>query len=226
MIVNMEAPQPRRRRPAKAAYHHGDLPRALVEAAWRLIEEGGAPRLTLRAAAEAAGVSAAAPYRHFVDREALLAAVLAAGFRELARRTDEARRAAREPLAGLRAVGLAYVAFAADHPRIYRLMFGGECDKARHPDLLAAGHAAMSVLIESVAACRTAGRLVTDDVLAVALAGWSLSHGLASLHADGMLAGMPGTLPDTAATLIGFLVDGVRSRPARKATSSTRRRKA
>jgi AcrR family transcriptional regulator len=222
-IVNMT--QGRTRKPARPAraYHHGDLRRALVEAAQQLIEQGASPRLTLREAAQAAGVSVAAPYRHFADREALLAAVLAAGFRELARRTDEARRAAADPMAALVGVGLAYVAFAGDHPRIYRLMFGAECDKANHPDLMAAGHEALSVLVDAVIACKAAGLIGDADVHEVSLAGWSLSHGLASLHADGLLAtSMPGDLHAQARALIGILVDGVRPRGSQQ---SKRRKK-
>jgi len=223
MGVNMSQ-RHRSKKPLKAGYHHGDLPRALLEAAQRLIEAGGSARLTLRAAAQAAGVSVAAPYRHFADREALLAAVLAQGFRELARRTDSARRAAPDPMAGLMAVGLAYVGFAADHPSIYRLMFGPECDKSAHPDLMAAGHEALAVLIDAVAACKDSGLIVDADVQQVALAGWALSHGLASLHADGILADtMPGDLDTTARALFGMLVDGVRPRtrirPARRGVS-------
>jgi AcrR family transcriptional regulator len=207
-------------RPAKA-YHHGDLRRALVEAAQQLIEQGASPRLTLRDAAQAAGVSVAAPYRHFADREALLAAVLATGFRELTRRTDEARRAAADPMAALVGVGLAYVAFAGDHPRIYRLMFGAECDKAHHPDLMAAGHEAMSVLVDAVTHCKAAGLIGDADVHEVALAGWSMSHGLASLHADGLLAtSLPGDLQAHARALIDILVDGIRPRAAQQARRS------
>jgi AcrR family transcriptional regulator len=210
-IVNMAS---RKRTPApRTAYHHGDLRNALVDAAERLIESGGGARLTLRAAAEAAGVSVAAPYRHFADREALLAAVLAQGFRELARRTATACRAAAEPMDALVAVGLAYVAFAADRPAIYRLMFGPECDKAAHPDLMAAGHEAFGVLVEAVAQARAAGLIGDADPHAVALAGWSMSHGLASLHADGILAAtLPVDLPTAARALMGMLVDGVRPR--------------
>jgi len=199
--------------PAKAAYHHGDLPHALIEAAQRLIESGGSARLTLREAAQAAGVSVAAPYRHFADREALLAAVLAQGFRELAQRTDHARRAAPDAMASLLAVGLAYVRFAADRPAIYRLMFGPECDKAAHADLMAAGHEALAVLVDAVVACKSAGLIGDADVQQVALAGWAMSHGLASLHADGILAtAMPVALDTTAHTLFGMLIDGVRPR--------------
>jgi AcrR family transcriptional regulator len=219
------AQRSRSRSRTKAAYHHGDLPRALVEAAQQLIESGGYARLTLRETAQAVGVSVAAPYRHFADREALLAAVLAGGFRELARRTDSARRVAPDAMAGLMAVGLAYVAFAADHPSIYRLMFGRECDKSTHPELMAAGHEALAVLMDAVAACKAAGLIGNADVQQVALAAWSLSHGLASLHADGMLAArMPGDLDATARTLMRMLVDGVRSRPAPKRSANRERR--
>lgn len=224
MIVNM-AQRSRSKSASKAAYHHGDLPHALIEAAQRLIESGGYARLTLRETAQAAGVSVAAPYRHFADREALLAAVLAKGFGELARRTDSARRAAPDAMAGLLAVGLAYVAFAADHPSIYRLMFGPECDKSAHPELMAAGHSALAVLLDAVAACKAAGLIGNADVQQVALAGWSLSHGLASLHADGILAAtMPGDLDAIARTLMLMLVDGVRPRPAPGKSSARRRR--
>lgn len=222
MLVNMALPS-RSKRPPKPAYHHGDLARALVEAAQRLIEAGGYARLTLRDTARAAGVSVAAPYRHFADREALLAAVLASGFAELARRTDAARRAETDAMAGLVAVGLAYVGFAADHPSIYRLMFGPECDKSAHPDLMAAGHQALAVLIDAVAACKAAGLIGDADVQQVALAGWSLSHGLASLHADGILAAsLPQDLNASARALMQMLVDGVRPRPAAAARRGKR----
>jgi len=225
MIVNM-AQRSRSKSSPKPAYHHGDLPRALVTAAQQLIESGGYARLTLRETAQAAGVSVAAPYRHFADREALLAAVLAEGFRELARRTDDARRSAPDPMSGLMAVGLAYVAFAAEHPSIYRLMFGPECDKSSHPDLMAAGHAALGVLMDAVAACKTAGLIGNADVQQVALAGWSMSHGLASLHADGILAAaMPAEIDATARALIRMLVDGVRPRPKPGKSAVRRSRK-
>lgn len=199
-----------RKRPA---YHHGDLAHALVEAAEKLIETGGFARLTLRETARRAGVSVAAPYRHFEHREALLAAVLTKGFRELTLRTETARHSKKDPMKALLAVGMAYVAFAADHPSIYRLMFGPECDKSAHPELMTAGHEALSVLINAVAECAKAKKLGTVNVQHVALAGWSLSHGLASLHADGMLEGRvpAGALNETARTLMRFLIDGVRA---------------
>jgi AcrR family transcriptional regulator len=220
ILVNMtplrtgRAPSRRRAEAApKAAYHHGDLPRALIAAATRLIESGGRARLSLRAAAQAAGVSVAAPYRHFADREALLAATLAEGFDDLARRTDKARLAASEPVAALIATGLAYVRFAVERPRLYRLMFGPECDKTAYPDLMRAGHAALAVLHTAVAQCRAAGLIGTrTTVQEVALAGWSLVHGLASLHVDGLLRGSAAArhLDATARALLRMLIEGVR----------------
>lgn len=210
-VVNMAS---RTARPAaRDTYHHGDLRQALIEAAQQLIATGRGARFTLREAATAAGVSVAAPYRHFADREALLAAVLAAGFRELAERTEAARRAQRAPLDALVAVGLAYIAFAVDRPALYRLMFGPDCDKAAHPELMAAGHAAFGVLVDAVVAAQAAGLIGDREVGDVALAGWSMSHGLASLHADGLLAGRGGPDPSEAAkALMRLLVDGVRPR--------------
>ncbi len=199
---------------ARPAYHHGDLRRALIDAATRLIEDGAERRLTLRAAAEAAGVSVAAPYRHFADREALLAEVLTEGFGELAERTEAARQSAGGPLQALEATGLAYVRFAGDRPRLYRLMFGPECDKSRFPALMQAGQEALAVLRHAVADCQAAGLVRGSHPAGVALAGWALSHGLASLHVDGLLAsaGTPRDPQALARQLIGMLVDGVRVR--------------
>lgn len=206
MLVNMNRTDPVAV-PPKAGYHHGDLARALCIAAAGLIESGRP--LTLRAAADAAGVSAAAPYRHFADRATLLAAVLAEGFRELARVTEAARAAAPDPLGALQAVGVSYVHFATVHPRIYRLMFGPECDKAAHPELMAAGRAAFGVLQAAVADCEAAGLLAPADPVQVALSGWSIAHGLASLHADGFLAGRDAG--DMAPAIMHMLINGVRA---------------
>ncbi|MBK9218034.1 MAG: TetR/AcrR family transcriptional regulator [Uliginosibacterium sp.] len=175
-------------RTSKPPYHHGDLPRALVAAATRLIEDGAGAQVTLRAAAEAAGVSIAAPYRHLESREALLAAVLIEGFRELTQRMEDARAAATEPLAALAATGVAYVRFAADRPALYRLMFSPACDKAAFPELMDAGHASLTLLQHAVRQARPQLAITEDEVAGVALTGWSLTHGLASLYVDGLLA--------------------------------------
>ncbi|MGY0504709.1 TetR/AcrR family transcriptional regulator [Luteimonas sp. e5] len=199
--------------PKPQGYHHGDLRRALLIAARQMVDEGGGQALTLRGAAQRAGVSAAAPYRHFADREALLAATMSEGFDELARVTDAARAAAADPVDAYLAVGRAYLRFAAAHPLLYRLMFGVECNKPEYPDLLAAGQRAFGVVLQAARDCADAGLIGTRPPEQVALAGWSMVHGLASLHVDGVLGlvlSMP--LPDAAEALFQVLTEGVRPR--------------
>ena len=194
-------------------YHHGDLRRALVDAALRLVEAGDDGSPTLRSVAEAVGVSAAAPYRHFADREALLAAVLVRGFDELAETMNHERLAAGSPLEALAAAGEAYVRFAAGHPRLYRAMFGPECDKTAHPELATAGQRALAVMRDAVTACCVAGHVDAQSAGKVVLAGWSLMHGLASLQADGLLdaAGGGKAAVRNAGEVIALLVAGAAS---------------
>jgi len=102
-------------------YHHGDLRAALVKAAAAEIERGGYENLSLRELAESLGVSRAAPYRHFADRRALLAAVAADGFENLA--AIYRKTSGRIPQARLAAAGRGYLAFASERPQMFRLMF-------------------------------------------------------------------------------------------------------
>jgi len=174
-------------RKRKRAYHHGDLRAALISAATELLsEEGGERGISLTAAAARAGVSAAAPYRHFADKEALLAAVAEAGFRRLRDALAEAA-AARAGLERLAAVGAAYVKFAREAPASFRLMFGADVDKLRHPSLLEAAFAALGTLLAVVSEAQGAGVLAGDDPSRVAVPLWGLVHGLATLQASGTL---------------------------------------
>src|SRR5271165_7033628 len=104
-------------------YHHGDLAAALIEQGLALLETKGLDDLSLRAVARRARVSAAAVYRHFADKDALLAAIAARGFAELNQAFDRglAKARRRAPLGRLRALGLAYIDFALSHPGLYRL---------------------------------------------------------------------------------------------------------
>jgi AcrR family transcriptional regulator len=104
-------------------YHHGDLRAALVRAAAAEIERGGYENLSLRELAESLGVSRAAPYRHFTDRRALLAAVAADGFERLTAAYRKATRSGKTPRARLAAAGRGYLKFAAERPQTFRLMF-------------------------------------------------------------------------------------------------------
>lgn len=218
-IAPMTSPTPRKvpakKRPIKPlarqlGYHHGDLRRALIKAARRIIETRGPAKLTLRETARVAGVSVAAPYRHFADMDALLAAVLAEGFDELAHALDRARCEAGSPAAGLPAVGKAYLEFAATHAPIYRLMFAPLLDKTEHPELMAAGERALGVLMATVVAGQDGGVVVAADPRLVALSGWSMCHGLASLHSDGVLASvMPVDLAAVAPAILDLLERGI-----------------
>ncbi|MBE2210522.1 MAG: TetR/AcrR family transcriptional regulator [Xanthomonadaceae bacterium] len=207
------APRKKTRIPKPQGYHHGDLQRALLIAARQMVDEGGAQALTLRGAAQKAGVSAAAPYRHFTDRDALLAAVITEGFDELTAATEAARAAAGDPVSAYLAVGEAYLGFAAVHPSLYRLMFGIECHKPDYPALLEAGQRAFGVVLRAAQDCGAAGLIGTRPPEQVALAGWTMVHGLASLHVDGVLSlVLPVPLPDAAAALFSILTEGVRPR--------------
>jgi AcrR family transcriptional regulator len=161
-------------------YHHGDLPEALVRAAVDLLEEGGAADLSLRAAARRAGVSTGAPYRHFADRDALLSAVAAVGYRDLAAGLAAAHPAPTMP-DDLADIAVAYVEFALARPGLFRVMFAGQCDPTS-PERVAAV-AAINEYLQSIV--RQA--LPSDDPEAMAAAVWGLVHGLAFLHLDGKL---------------------------------------
>jgi AcrR family transcriptional regulator len=167
---------------SKAAYHHGDLRAALVRAAMELLEEGGEAALSLRAVARRAGVSPAAPYRHYADREALVSAVAAVGYRELAERLAAAHPSPSTP-EQLAAVAIAYVQFALERPALFRIMFGEPCD--RDNDERVAATAAVSLYVREIVR-RTFPHPDADaDALATAM--WALAHGLAFLHLDGNL---------------------------------------
>src|ERR1700719_239085 len=190
--------------PANATYHHGDLRAACVSAALELLEEGGATALSLRAVARRAGVSPAAPYRHYADREALVSAVAAVGYRELAERLAAALPAPSTP-EQLASVAVAYVEFALDQPALFRMMFGEPCD--RDNDERVAATAAVSLYLrEIVARC-----FPQADPEALAPAIWALVHGLAFLHLDGKL---DAAAPSAVAERVTAAIDGLLRAPA------------
>ena len=167
-----------RHRKPKNGYHHADLRPALLAAARRMLAESGPEALSLREVARKTGVSHNAPYRHFADREALLAAVAAEGFAALAERTRAAGAAA-APGKRLGAMGAAYVRFALEEPNLFRLMFGGAVRGREHPDLAAAGARAYAVLTGEVGVGKESPR---------AVAAWATVHGLAHLLLEGQIA--------------------------------------
>jgi AcrR family transcriptional regulator len=164
----------------KASYHHGDLRAELVRAAMELLEESGETALSLRAVARHAGVSPAAPYRHYADREALVSGVAAVGYRELAERLAAAHPSPSTP-EQLARVAIAYVQFALERPALFRIMFGEPCDRDNGERVAAT--AAVSLYVRGIVE-RTFPHADAD---ALATAIWALVHGLAFLHLDGKL---------------------------------------
>ncbi|MBE9140188.1 TetR/AcrR family transcriptional regulator [Nodosilinea sp. LEGE 07088] len=188
----------------KTTYHHGDLRQALVDGAIAMIAEQDIGRLSLREVARRVGVSHAAPYRHFQDREELLAAVGEEGFIGLtqAMETGQAQAAA-DPLERLRATGVAYVQFAVTHPSHYRVMFGSfGAEHCPHPQRAQVGWQAFQVLLTSIEAGQQAGVLRTGDAMQLAWVAWSTVHGLAMLLIDKRL---PVTQPEAMTALAEFV---------------------
>lgn len=211
---------PRVARKPKDAYQHGNLREALIQAGLQLLTENGPAGLSLRAAAQLAGVSHAAPYRHFADKNALVAAIAEEGFRLLTA-AMAARRDALPRDAGVRdrleALGEGYLAFATGHPAYLAVIFGGVlCDDDVPAGLREAGGEAYATLRNVVAEGVASRELRSEDVEQVTLAAWSLVHGLATLLNNGAVR-----LPDRGPTqasltraIVRMLEDGI-ARPNR-----------
>ncbi|MFJ1608480.1 TetR/AcrR family transcriptional regulator [Streptomyces sp. NPDC088253] len=187
---------------ARDTYHHGDLRAACLNAALELLEEGEEAGLSLRAVARRAGVSPNAPYRHYSDKDDLLAALATHGFQDL-RRTLLAAEATAAPGEELATLAQAYVRFALDHQALFRLMFGRPCDD-RHPETRAAADETYAVLAARVAAVNT--RLGSQQAAFMA-GSWALVHGLASLVLYGKLA--RDSNPGEVSTLVKAVVDAM-----------------
>src|SRR5712691_11207355 len=145
-------------RPRKP-YHHGHLQEVLLRTAIQLIGEVGPVGFTLREVARRAGVSHNAPYRHFSDREELLAAVAAQGFRELTHAMLDAAKPQPNPLDQLKRAGLAYVEFALRRPEHFTVMFEAPISKRKTPASAEAAEQAFGTLVRLVKACSVQGRL-------------------------------------------------------------------
>jgi AcrR family transcriptional regulator len=163
---------------ATGPYHHGDLRAACLRAALELLEEDGAAGLSIRAVARRAGVAPSAPYRHYADRDALVSAVAAVGYRELAQFLAAASPAPSTP-EDLAAVAAAYVQFALQRPSLFRVMFSEPCDRD-NVERVTATAAITEYVAGIVRACFPGAEA---ESLAIAL--WALVHGLAFLHLDG-----------------------------------------
>jgi len=175
------------RKPANQ-YHHGDLQRALLQAAVRTIQKQGVHALTLRAVGEELGVSRSALYRHFTDKAALLAAVAREGFRMLRLELEAAWECGGKGRPGFDAMGEAYIRFAIAQPSHYRVMFGGGLERsAPDPELAEEGTRAFGALLNSLVEQQREGLIRQDNPEQLAQFIWALVHGISMLAIDGAL---------------------------------------
>lgn len=200
--------------PPARPYHHGDLRRAVLDEALALIEERGHLGFTLREAARRAGVSHAAPYRHFADKRALLTALAAEALDKMAARIEAALVAAgADPRARFLAGGRAYVRFAVECPAAFRTLYSAEVDP-EDPALRAAKDHSFGLLLAFIAETQREGVFPPGDPLELAKPMWAMHHGLASLAIAGAFAdvgtgGLDAIVDDAHARLF----EGIRRSP-------------
>ncbi len=198
-----------------ASYHHGDLRRALLDATLELIEADGPEGFTLRAAAKLAGVSDAAPYHHFADKDALLAAVAEEGFAKLYEDMKAAGEASSSAQHAARSMGTAYVIFAATQPAHFRVMAGRRArEQSEHPELFEAASRAFKIVRDSLMSSLAEGDLELP-IEQVVFGSWALVHGLAFLAIDGHL-GPIGKDPERLRSLVQGVMEVLSGPPESK----------
>lgn len=169
----------------RTRYHHGDLRESLIEATRQLVIEKGAENFTLADACRVAGVSTAAPYKHFADRNEILKIVCERSFEALADRASDAAKAAGEgTLDAVIALNVAYIDMAIEQPALFRLMFGQNPEIKRDEAVLFVGRTCFQKVLGQMALyCEHNG--LKEDPLAVFMRTWTFTHGVASLVIDG-----------------------------------------
>jgi AcrR family transcriptional regulator len=172
------------RAPCRAHYHHGGLREALIGATRQLVMQRGAEKFTLADACRLAGVTTAAPYRHFRSKQEILAEIASRGFDELSRRAMAivAEKGA-GTLEAIIAMGQTYVAFAVEETAVFRLMFGQEPSLKKAQHVVGTGQVCFANLIEQIALYCEKNR-VRGDAQEIALRLWTFVHGAASLVID------------------------------------------
>ncbi len=167
----------------KATYHHGDLKKALIQAAIFLIKKEGYLSLSLRKVSRIAGVSQAAPYRHYEDVEALLADVALEGFKLLTSKLKHVKKLYQKfPLLQFREAGISYVDFALKNPDLFQIMYGNQIENhSKFEALISAEEDTFQVLIEIITECEKQGILVSKNIKKTSMAAWTMVHGIAVL---------------------------------------------
>jgi AcrR family transcriptional regulator len=168
------------------AYHHGNLRRVLIDTALEIISEQGADDVSLRQIAKRANVSHTAPYRHFKDKNAILAAVAREGFDMMLRQTEERiTRSKGNELEHFAICGLSYIDFALNYPSHYRVMFGTRIENSYFSDeFTPESTPSFQLLCDKISICLEKGLLKAGDIKEMAMAAWSIAHGFAMLRID------------------------------------------
>ena len=176
--------------PTKTQYHHGDLKNALIEAGIETLSNEGLGALSLRSVARRAGVSHAAPYAHFTDKQALIAAISTEGYRKLYERVERAVSAyAGDSRRLFVESSWAYVAFALEQPAHFKITLSGVVEKEKdYPAFVEIAQENYRQLLEIVSTCQGAGILEAGPADLMAVSVWSLIHGFASLILEGQLS--------------------------------------
>jgi AcrR family transcriptional regulator len=174
----------------KSSYHHGDLKNALITAGIEILSQEGVNGLSLRKVARKAGVSHAAPYAHFADKQALVAAIATDGHRKIYEKILGVMEQYRDdPLRQLVETAWAYVEFGFEEPAHFRITFSGAVEKERdYPALVEMTAKNFGVLRALVACCQTAGLLNPGEPDLTAVCVWGLVHGFVSLVQEGQVS--------------------------------------
>jgi AcrR family transcriptional regulator len=211
--------KPRRRASQVKPYHHGDLRRALIEAGFRLVGEGGVEQLSVREAARRAGVSPGAPFRHFESREALLTAVAIEAQRRFRAEIDAALKQTPpgDPLARLRAFGIAYLRWAMRNPAHFEIISSGRLfDYDKSADLVRDNAEIIGMIEQTLKEAFAQGQLRLSDLGRVQIAARALVYGFARMNIDGHFPrwGVAATEAEsTAEAVVDLFIDGIAKRP-------------
>jgi len=180
----MTTRNPRIRKKVGGAYHHGDLKASLKRAALRLVQEKGPRGFSLNEASRLAGVTVAAPYRHFEDKDALLAEIACDGLSLMVTELREAAAAASGIREQMLEAGMAYLRFSTVHADYFAVIFNAGLDKSKYPDVRLAAERAYGVILELSQQAENTRELASQR----AVSAWALVHGFATLTADGALS--------------------------------------
>jgi len=194
---------------AQRPYHHGHLKEELLNAALALISQVGPQGFTLREVARRAGVSHNAPYRHFRDKDELLAVVAVQGFERLNSAMKRSAARGTTPLERFRLCGRGYISFALRWPQHFLVMFDLPSGRDKYPEYAGAGEEAFATLLKFVVECQRAEVLPGGEPERLAFMAWSMVHGIAKLASSSHLPFPKSSVLDFADTASRVLAAGM-----------------